>query len=250
MKTDTAISEASLEVNQTKQLKTLFITFFWLIALIIFPQLSLGIFLGTIIDIQPNLSSSPNDSTRLSLILLISLLSPIITIPILYKVTNKECLQDCLNFWAIYNVNSKGFIKYSIIALLFWIGTFVLSSYLNLPIEPFVLNVKNSMDNALAILLAVITICLIMPIMEELIFRGWLFSEIAQTKLGNIGALFLTSFIFTMIHGQYNYGSTIIMLFFLGLLLGYIRHKSNNLSYAVFVHILFNSLTMAALFFL
>ena len=83
----------------------------------------------------------------------------------------------------------------------------------------------------------------------ELIFRGWLFTKIAQTKLGKIGALIVTAMVFTIIHSQYEHNVTFIILLFFGLLLGYTRYKSNNINYAIAIHVLFNSLAIMALFF-
>ncbi len=251
MNNKSAITKLAPEIIQVKQLRTLFFTFLWFIALLIIPEFIFGVLFGSFVDLQQaNNSSNLNSSFRVTLLLLISLCSPLIIIPMLYKAINKKTWQDCVQFLALHKVNRKVVITYTIATFIFWLGASTLSNYLNLPVEQFILDVKTTMDNFYTFLLAVITICLIIPIMEETIVRGWLFTEIAQTKLGKIGALILTSLIFTIIHGQYTQESTFLMIFLFSLLLGFMRYKTNNLSYAIFAHILFNSLTMVSIFFL
>jgi membrane protease YdiL (CAAX protease family) len=111
------------------------------------------------------------------------------------------------------------------------------------------LDLKAESNNSIVVILMVLTICVVVPIMEELVFRGWLYSKIAQTKLGDIGALTISSIIFTLIHTQYDNIITFLVIFLLGLLLGFARYKSANISYSIAMHMIFNSLAMVALFF-
>ena len=78
------------------------------------------------------------------------------------------------------------------------------------------------------------------PIVEELLFRGFLFSQLKTTKLGINGSIVLTSLIWTSIHLQYDL-SLLIPIFFLGLLLGYLMHKYNSLYLVIIVHTQFAS---------
>ena len=77
------------------------------------------------------------------------------------------------------------------------------------------------------------------PILEELLFRGFLFSQLKTTKLGINGSIVLTSLIWTSIHFQYEL-LLLIPLFFFGLLLGYLMHKYNSLYLVIIVHAVHN----------
>ena len=77
------------------------------------------------------------------------------------------------------------------------------------------------------------------PIVEELLFRGFLLSQLKTSKLGINGSIVLTSLIWTSIHLQYDL-LLLIPIFFLGLLLGYLMHKYNSLYLVIFVHALHN----------
>ena len=77
------------------------------------------------------------------------------------------------------------------------------------------------------------------PIVEELLFRGFLFSQLKTTKLGINGSIILTSLIWTSIHLQYDL-FLLIPIFLIGLLLGYLMHKYNSLYLVIIVHALHN----------
>ena len=77
------------------------------------------------------------------------------------------------------------------------------------------------------------------PIVEELLFRGFLFSQLRTTKLGIYGSIILTSLIWTSIHLQYDL-LLLIPIFLLGLLLGYLMHKYNSLYLVIIVHAVHN----------
>jgi membrane protease YdiL (CAAX protease family) len=163
--------------------------------------------------------------------------------------TNRKNWDERFGFWAVKVINAKVLVKWLIVGLFFWLISSYLGELLNLPIEQFMLDVKSASNSLGVVILMVVTICLLVPVMEELVFRGWLYSKIAQTKLGNIGALFLSSILFTTIHTQYDNAITLMIIFSLGLLLGGVRYKSGNISYSIAIHILFNSLATIALFF-
>ena len=77
------------------------------------------------------------------------------------------------------------------------------------------------------------------PIIEELLFRGFLLSQLKHTKLGVNGSIVLTSLIWTSIHLQYDL-LLLVPIFFLGLLLGYLMHKFNSLYLVIIVHAVHN----------
>ena len=77
------------------------------------------------------------------------------------------------------------------------------------------------------------------PIVEELLFRGFLFSQLKTTKLGINGSIILTSLIWTSIHLQYDL-FLLIPIFLIGLLLGYLMQKYNSLYLVIIVHAVHN----------
>ena len=77
------------------------------------------------------------------------------------------------------------------------------------------------------------------PIAEELLFRGYLYSQLKNTKLGIYGTIFLTSLLWTGLHAQYDI-DILFSLFFLGIVLGYVRYKYDSVYLAIAIHAIHN----------
>ena len=77
------------------------------------------------------------------------------------------------------------------------------------------------------------------PILEELFFRGFLYSGLSSSFLGPLGTILITSISWAAIHLQYDlYGISTIFVF--GLLLGAARLKTHSLIVPVLMHALMN----------
>lgn len=84
-----------------------------------------------------------------------------------------------------------------------------------------------------------LAIVVLAPMMEETLFRGFLFEGILHSRLGWFGAIVLTSLLWSLIHVQYDaYG--IATVFVSGLLLGYVRLRTGSLYATIFLHGLMN----------
>jgi len=88
------------------------------------------------------------------------------------------------------------------------------------------------------LILGVLTTVVIAPILEEFIFRGFLFSQLKNT-LGNWGAISLSSLAWTSLHFQYEL-KILFILFLFGLILGFLRWKYNSLFLVMVLHAINN----------
>ena len=85
--------------------------------------------------------------------------------------------------------------------------------------------------------------CLAVPIMEEFLFRGFMFRGWSESFLGPIGAIVLTSALFGMYHTQYDwFGRFWVFLF--GLVVCTFRWRTNSTWLTVIVHSAFNILAL------
>ncbi len=76
---------------------------------------------------------------------------------------------------------------------------------------------------------------IVVPVSEELLMRGFLFKGIECSRLGPIGAIIITSFVWSILHTQYDlYG--IASIFISGLLLGLARLKTKSVYIPVAMH--------------
>lgn len=81
------------------------------------------------------------------------------------------------------------------------------------------------------------------PLVEELIYRGILFSAL-QRAAGVVWAVLIVTLLFAGIHFAEYWGSpgTIVMICFLSLMLTMVRYKTNNLLPCIILHTLINGI--------
>lgn len=93
--------------------------------------------------------------------------------------------------------------------------------------------------------LLAIAVVVMASFFEEILFRGFMFKGLENSRLGPIGAIVVTSAIWTLIHTQYGWFFKGI-LFSLGLLLGYARYSTKSLWIPISMHAFNNGLAMAS----
>ncbi|NOT47087.1 MAG: CPBP family intramembrane metalloprotease [Acidobacteria bacterium] len=94
-----------------------------------------------------------------------------------------------------------------------------------------------------AVLLVAFMATFTAPLVEEVIYRGVLFSALQRT-IGTGSAVGLVTFLFTLVHvpQYFESASTLILLAILSLVLTLVRVKTDNLLPCVILHTLFNGI--------
>lgn len=122
-----------------------------------------------------------------------------------------------------------------------------------LPEQLAVRFLKMTFNYPIDFILTVSTIVVFAPIIEELLFRGFLQSFIRQ-HLGSKAAIVISSFCFAFFHYSPEQGisnfSIIFSLFFLALFLGYSYEAKRSLLTPISLHAIFNAVNVANLYFL
>jgi membrane protease YdiL (CAAX protease family) len=83
--------------------------------------------------------------------------------------------------------------------------------------------------------LLVIAFCVAAPVTEELFARGFLYRGWSESFLGPVGAIVLSSAVWTALHLQYDwyfFGE----VFSIGLLLGYLRYRFHSIWLTIILH--------------
>ena len=107
-------------------------------------------------------------------------------------------------------------------------------------------------DNATDILetaglqLTIITVAILAPIGEEVVFRGFALPGLAS-RLGATSAILITSAVFALIHVPGVGVGILPVTFILGLAFAFVYHKTKSLILAIAVHALHNAITIIAL---
>ncbi len=97
-------------------------------------------------------------------------------------------------------------------------------------------------------ILLLIAVVFAAPIVEELIFRGFLLKGFSKTFMGVHGAIIITSALWAVIHMQYEM-AYIVAIFFIGIVFGYARIKTNSLFIPMIMHGFMNLWSMLGLFY-
>lgn len=125
--------------------------------------------------------------------------------------------------------------------------------YPALPEQLAVSFVKMTFQQPLYFSIAIITIAILAPLIEETLFRGFLQSFIRQ-HLGTKYAIFLSSVCFSFFHFSYEQGVAnipiIASLFTLALFLGFLYEKRGSLVAPMALHSCFNTISIINLYFL
>jgi len=99
----------------------------------------------------------------------------------------------------------------------------------------FMVDVLQSARAAGALWLLIVAFCVVAPITEEFLTRGFLYRGWSESFLGPTGAIVLSSLVWTAMHLQYDwffFGE----IFSIGLLFGYLRYRSNSIWLTVILH--------------
>ncbi|MEC7839125.1 MAG: CPBP family intramembrane glutamic endopeptidase [Chlamydiota bacterium] len=120
------------------------------------------------------------------------------------------------------------------------------------PVEQVaVQQLKLSVQDPLLYTLTILCVVIVVPIMEEILFRGILLSWI-RTFVGRGWSITISAFIFACFHFSSNQGITniqiILDLFVLSCFLGFIYERQQSLLSPIFLHITFNAVSVIRLF--
>src|SRR6267143_514436 len=103
-------------------------------------------------------------------------------------------------------------------------------------VEPgFMGEVLKSASDDGALWLLVIAFCVAAPISEACFARGFLYRGWSESFLGPVGAVILSSMVWTVLHLQYDW-FFLGEVFSIGLLLGYLRYRSHSIWLTVVLH--------------
>jgi uncharacterized protein len=115
-------------------------------------------------------------------------------------------------------------------------GWDLLSRSVGREVEPgFMGDVLKSARADGALWLLVVAFCVAAPITEEFFARGFLYRGWSESALGPVGAILLSSMVWTVLHLQYDW-YFLGEVFSIGLWLGYLRYRSGSTWLTIIVH--------------
>jgi membrane protease YdiL (CAAX protease family) len=140
------------------------------------------------------------------------------------------------DYLALRGTSWKNFLSGAVALIVIIAAWDALSRALGRDVAPgFMVEVMKSAELDGALWLLVIAFCVAAPVTEEFLVRGFLYRGWSESFLRPVGAIVLSSLVWTAMHLQYDwffFGE----IFSIGLLLGYLRYRSGSIWLTVFVH--------------
>ena len=140
-----------------------------------------------------------------------------------------------VEYFALNTFNIKTILKWVFYFILISLFTGYIKHEHIIPISPnweLVLYNKH-----LAIIIFFIITVLIIPILEEILFRGIIFSGIEESFLGKGGAVVISAYLWSIPSSSYN-PYVLLSNMLLGILLGMSRYKTNSIYVPIILHLI------------
>lgn len=126
----------------------------------------------------------------------------------------------------------------------------ILTHYLGYTLEDqsAVIHMKKSLEDPNLFMATLFAVVLVVPILEEMLFRGFLQSSI-RNYLSPFSSILISSILFSWFHFSFNQGmnnfNILTSLFVLALFLGFLRERQGNLLPSIALHATFNAISVA-----
>ncbi len=222
-----------------------FMMLVWVAAVLVATQLLLRLVLINLMHLdQASMSTNALQTLYSALVYVVSL---VITIFVPWKLAKSKTTRDELGLrglptWTDILLAPVGFIVFMIVAV-------ILVAILQ-AIFPGV-NWNESQDVGFSNLisssdfvLAFISLVVVAPVAEELIFRGWLYGKL-RAKIPAIPAMLVVSILFGIVHGQWNVGVTV---FVMSIAMCTLREITGTIWGGILIHILKNGIAFYFLY--
>lgn len=197
------------------------------IVLMIVPIVITTILFVLVTGASPMAASIEELSNNVEQVLLFNIVLALFTAPILWDANNRDS-----SIFMIGEVHSIDFLKYFLLAITICISYSVIGSHLEIEENP----ILSAFDSSIAsMILSFITVCLLAPVIEELVYRGVLFSLLNKLRFNDTLLILVSTLLFTAVHSHYD-TADLTFVFVVGVLLGYARFKTKGVLVPIAIH--------------
>ena len=218
----------------------------WVLAGFIFAQVLIGLLLALLklLGVKfDGLNASILDTTIAAVIYIITLLV-VIGLPWLvkkYRTTSKEIGIDFSPRWIHLLIAPVGFVAYVFISYILTSLAMRTPFYETNSVQD--IGFAN-LSQGFEYILAFITLVIIAPVAEEILFRGYLLAKLRK-HVPIWVAVLITSLLFAVVHLSFNVG---VDVFALSLVLCFLRIKTGSLWPSIILHMIKNGIAFYFLF--
>jgi len=224
-------------------------TLLWGIAIALIFILTQSIVIGIYIGVEHQ-EVAPGDYAALmteiqnngTVVYLCTISTFIICSSMILGVVKLKRNSNIKHYLRLYMVDIKTVKYWTFVIIFLIILTDILTLIFDIPIVPEFMSVAYNSASSLWLLWFAIVVAA--PIFEELFFRGFLLSGLVSTFVKPIGAIIITSLLWSAIHIQYEL-YIVVAIFILGLILGFARIKTNSVLLTIGLHSFVNFVAMS-----
>jgi membrane protease YdiL (CAAX protease family) len=173
--------------------------------------------------------------------------SAIFVVPLVFGIAKLKKGSNLQEYFSFHKISWK--------TVAIWIGVLILLLiFEGLAIEAlgadeipsFMMNIEYPSVSSMWVLLFAVTF--MAPLVEEVVFRGFLLTGFSQSSLGVPAGIVITSALWAVIHLQYEL-AYVAVIFVVGLVFGYARVKTNSILTPMMMHFMMNLVASIGLFY-
>ncbi len=209
------------------------------------PQIALGYFMG--ISFSDLLKGVAPDENKMLINFIFGLLLLVVSIGIVFM-----AIRSRYGSFVEYLGLKPAKVKHYAITLITLFGVlYAVSLIINLFTgtveQEFTDDMAKMLDmiigSRVLLFVVVFQIVVVASVWEEILFRGYMQRALIDTGLGVMLSIGITSAVWALLHQQYD-SSGILIIFTMGIVLGYARHITGSLHLAIAVHALKNAIAV------
>lgn len=204
-----------------------------------------------------SLKTLPIDSHTQGWLNLLAILSTAVALGIFYRKLEKSCREEIFGSHKSKRQNLLNVLIGVVTWLIAYPWILTLSQVTGMILqfsyhEPHVdqvavRHIKEILSQPMLLSITIFTVILIIPVLEELLFRGFL-QVWLKSLLGTTKAILLTSVVFAIFHFSASQGienvEILLSLFILSCYLGFVRERQNSLLSSIALHTTFNTISI------
>jgi membrane protease YdiL (CAAX protease family) len=191
-------------------------------------------------DINQAVSALATNGLLISVATVVSAIAGVGFIVLFIKIRNGPAIAEYLG---LKSIRVKTFLTLIGVVVALMVAAVLLDQFLSTPKDTgFTVDAFNTSRWPVLFGFAVVVFA---PLFEELFFRGFIFVGLKASKIGVVGAIFLTALAWALLHLQYDIGG-MATIFVLGIVFGIVRWKTNSLWSTLFLHAVWNLMALVA----
>lgn len=193
-----------MQENSQMEIKfSILYSLLWMIFLALGIQTILSVFWAIGFDIA-GVTNDEMDNVfmRPDVLAITGVISAVLSIPLIKTAAHQTDKIFLLQFLAIRAIDKTVLMKILLFGVGYYFFESTIAEVLSIDTPQFMLDVKAQTKTSVDMIMLVLGVCIIAPIIEEVIFRGLAYTRLVQSRAGISGAIIITSLVFTFIHFQ------------------------------------------------